>query len=76
MLTATYFGSILLYKMILYVVMFGIGIVITSMGMKLSKDPTPEFAAKAQKRIKLLSEINIALGIFVIFLAVLLSVGL
>ena len=63
-------GNILLLKAILVCTMLAFGLLITKAGLQLPKSPSPEYALKIQKRIKLLSERNIVVGIIVILFAV------
>ena len=63
-------GNLLLLKAALVCVMLVFGLVLARTGKKLEKRPSPEDARKIQKRIKLLSETNIGVGIIVVLLAV------
>jgi uncharacterized membrane protein len=72
-LTSSPAGHILSAKMALFLIMFIAGLVITATGRKLSKNSTREYVAKAQRRIKILSETNIVLGVIVILLSVMLD---
>ncbi|MDJ0269616.1 MAG: CopD family protein [Aigarchaeota archaeon] len=74
LLTITY-GLILLAKMSIFLIMVVIGLAITKMSLKLAKGASPEYAQKAQKNIKVMSEINIILGVIVILLVVMLRIG-
>ncbi|MDJ0270629.1 MAG: CopD family protein [Aigarchaeota archaeon] len=71
----TTYGLVLLAKMFIFLIMVTIGLILTRIGLKLAKGASPEYAQKAQKNIKVLSEINIVLGVVVILLAVALRVG-
>ncbi len=83
-LASTSYGNLLLAKMSLFLVIIVIGVVITRTGLKLFKlappasqgvplGPPPAFVIKAQQRIKMLSEINIGLGVVAVLLAVALT---
>lgn len=74
-LFGTGYGNVLLVKMVIFLVMLMIGLVITRVGIRLSRGATPEYAMRAQKQIKILSEANIVLGIIVVLLAVTLRIG-
>lgn len=71
----TQYGYILLAKIIIFTIMFGLGMSINYIGVKLAKSTDVEYVNTAQKRIKLLSESIVVLGITVIFLAVALSLS-
>lgn len=73
-LAGTEYGYVLSVKMAIFVVMFGMGIIINYIGRKLSKNPSPEYIGEAQKRIKLLSTSIVVLGLIAIALAVRLSI--
>ncbi|BAA79875.1 conserved hypothetical protein [Aeropyrum pernix K1] len=74
-LTGTTYGLILSAKLILFLAMMVIGVMIGRTGLKLAKAGDPEESLKAQTKIRKLSEVNIAIGIVVILLAVALRYG-